>query len=54
MASLPSCANPARCATCGETSIHDHGWQAEVWADIHEFEHSATASASSSKPAPPD
>lgn len=29
-----------RCATCGETSIHDHAWQAEVWADIHEFEHS--------------
>jgi hypothetical protein len=29
-----------RCASCGESSIHDHGWQAEVWADIHEFEHS--------------
>ncbi len=29
-----------RCATCGESSAHDHGWQAEVWADIHEFEHS--------------
>jgi len=29
-----------RCATCGESAIHDHGWQAEVWADIHEFEHS--------------
>ena len=29
-----------RCATCGESSVHDHGWQAEVWADIHEFEHS--------------
>ena len=29
-----------RCATCGETSAHDSGWQAEVWADIHEFEHS--------------
>jgi hypothetical protein len=28
-----------RCATCGETSVHDHTWQAEVWADIHEFEH---------------
>jgi len=28
-----------RCATCGESAIHDHGWQAEVWADIHEFEH---------------
>lgn len=29
-----------RCATCGECAIHDHGWQAEMWADIHEFEHS--------------
>ncbi len=29
-----------RCATCGETAIHDEAWQAEVWADIHEFEHS--------------
>jgi hypothetical protein len=29
-----------QCATCGESAIHDHGWQAEVWADIHEFEHS--------------
>ena len=29
-----------RCATCGESSIHDQPWQAEVWADIHEFEHS--------------
>ena len=29
-----------RCATCGESSIHDYAWQAEVWADIHEFEHS--------------
>ena len=29
-----------RCATCGETAVHDQGWQAEVWADIHEFEHS--------------
>jgi len=28
-----------RCATCGETAIHDEVWQAEVWADIHEFEH---------------
>ena len=28
-----------RCATCGETAIHDEAWQAEVWADIHEFEH---------------
>lgn len=29
-----------RCATCGESASHDKGWQAEVWADIHEFEHS--------------
>ena len=29
-----------RCASCGETSVHDQPWQAEVWADIHEFEHS--------------
>ena len=28
-----------RCATCGEASSHDKNWQAEVWADIHEFEH---------------
>lgn len=29
-----------RCATCGEAAAHDKGWEAEVWADIHEFEHS--------------
>ena len=29
-----------RCATCGEAAAHDTGWKAEVWADIHEFEHS--------------
>ena len=29
-----------RCATCGESAAHEIGWQAEVWADIHEFEHS--------------
>jgi hypothetical protein len=29
-----------RCATCGESSTHEKAWQAEVWADIHEFEHS--------------
>jgi hypothetical protein len=29
-----------RCATCGESATHVKGWQAEVWADIHEFEHS--------------
>src|SRR5690348_13146144 len=28
-----------RCASCGETAIHHEVWQAEVWADIHEFEH---------------
>lgn len=28
-----------RCATCGESAVHDEVWQAEVWADIHEFEH---------------
>jgi len=41
----PSAENPpvtlhTRCATCGESSAHETGWQAEVWADIHEFEHS--------------
>lgn len=29
-----------RCATCGESAAHETSWQAEVWADIHEFEHS--------------
>jgi hypothetical protein len=29
-----------RCASCGAAAVHDYGWQAEVWADIHEFEHS--------------
>jgi hypothetical protein len=28
-----------RCASCGESSTHETSWQAEVWADIHEFEH---------------
>jgi hypothetical protein len=28
-----------RCASCGETETHELSWQAEVWADIHEFEH---------------
>ena len=27
-----------RCASCGAAERHDHLWQAEVWADIHEFE----------------
>ena len=29
-----------RCASCGESAVHEQAWQAEVWADIHEFEHS--------------
>jgi hypothetical protein len=29
-----------RCASCGEAGAHERAWQAEVWADIHEFEHS--------------
>jgi hypothetical protein len=29
-----------RCASCGESASHSKGWEAEVWADIHEFEHS--------------
>jgi hypothetical protein len=29
-----------RCASCGESAVHDQPWRAEVWADIHEFEHS--------------
>ena len=28
-----------RCASCGETETHKSPLQAEVWADIHEFEH---------------
>jgi hypothetical protein len=28
-----------RCATCGETETHQSCRHAEVWADIHEFEH---------------
>jgi len=28
-----------RCATCGEMALHDQPYLAEVWADIHEFEH---------------
>ena len=27
------------CATCGEAATHTKALQAEVWADIHEFEH---------------
>jgi hypothetical protein len=29
-----------RCATCGASATHAKSWQAEVWADIHEFENS--------------
>jgi hypothetical protein len=29
-----------RCASCGEMAVHEEPWRAEVWADIHEFEHS--------------
>ena len=29
-----------RCATCSESATHNEPWRAEVWADIHEFEHS--------------
>jgi hypothetical protein len=29
-----------RCAACGAAAVHAEPWQAEVWADIHEFEHS--------------
>ncbi|HET7441177.1 MAG TPA: hypothetical protein VFJ47_07745 [Terriglobales bacterium] len=39
----PAKLNPnlhTRCATCGESATHEQPWQAEVWADIHEFEHS--------------
>ena len=28
-----------RCASCGVSASHSKAWQAEVWADIHEFEH---------------
>lgn len=37
---VPAITLHTRCATCGESSAHEKGWQAEVWADIHEFEHS--------------
>jgi hypothetical protein len=29
------------CATCGLAAHHNYHWQAEAWADIHEFEHSS-------------
>jgi hypothetical protein len=28
-----------RCASCGEAEVHEEAFRAEVWADIHEFEH---------------
>jgi len=42
---MPSSPKPGvtfhtRCASCGESETHETAWQAEVWADIHEFEHS--------------
>jgi len=33
------CRLHTRCATCGEAAVHEEHWLAEVWADIHEFEH---------------
>jgi hypothetical protein len=39
-ASQPTRKLHTRCASCGESAVHEEGWQAEVWADIHEFEHS--------------
>jgi hypothetical protein len=39
-AEIPSASLHTRCATCGESASHDTPWKAEVWADIHEFEHS--------------
>jgi len=38
--SKPGVTFHTRCASCGETATHETAWQAEVWADIHEFEHS--------------
>jgi hypothetical protein len=37
---VPATKLHTRCATCGESATHERAWQAEVWADIHEFEHS--------------
>jgi hypothetical protein len=39
-AEVPKVSLHTRCATCGEAASHDEPWKAEVWADIHEFEHS--------------
>ncbi|MGO8986904.1 MAG: hypothetical protein ACLPHI_11430 [Terriglobales bacterium] len=38
-ATKPGVTFHTRCASCGEAAAHDRAWQAEVWADIHEFEH---------------
>ena len=38
-AARPGVTFHTRCATCGECASHELKWQAEVWADIHEFEH---------------
>ncbi len=37
--SKPGVTFHTRCASCGEAAAHEQSWQAEVWADIHEFEH---------------
>ncbi len=37
--SKPGVTFHTRCASCGEAETHELSWQAEVWADIHEFEH---------------
>jgi len=39
LTSRPGVTFHTRCATCGEAAAHEYSWQAEVWADIHEFEH---------------
>jgi hypothetical protein len=40
LAPKPGVSFHTRCASCGESATHEMSWQAEVWADIHEFEHS--------------
>ena len=40
LAPKPGVTFHTRCATCGESAAHEMPWQAEVWADIHEFERS--------------
>ncbi|HEX9111567.1 MAG TPA: hypothetical protein VF845_08825, partial [Terriglobales bacterium] len=40
VATKPGVTFHTRCASCGEAASHEMSWQAEVWADIHEFEHS--------------